>query len=63
MNSGVRGYDFALAAAAWLFGAWAFMAATVSAVALLIWRQRRSPTARAVAELRALLERTPGDAD
>jgi uncharacterized membrane protein len=63
VNSGVRGYYFALAAAAWLFGPWAFMAATLGAVALLIWRQRRSPTSRAVADLRALLEKTPGEAD
>jgi uncharacterized membrane protein len=59
VNSGVRGYYFALAAAAWLFGPWTFMAATLGAVCLLLWRQRRSPSARAIAELRALLERTP----
>jgi len=55
-NAGVRGYYFALAAAAWLFGPWAFMAATLGAVALLVWRQRRSPAAGAVADLRHLLE-------
>jgi uncharacterized membrane protein len=44
-NAGVRGYYFALAAAAWLFGPWAFMTATLGAVALLAWRQRRSPAA------------------
>ena len=55
-NAGVRGYYFALAAAAWLFGPWAFMGATVGAVALLVWRQRRSPAAKAVADLRHLLE-------
>ena len=43
----------ALAAAAWLFGPWAFMATTVGAVALLAWRQRRSPAATAVAGLHA----------
>ena len=59
VNSGVRGYYFALAAAAWLFGPWTFIAATVGAMGLLLWRQRRSPAARAVAELRALIERTP----
>ena len=63
VNSGVRGYYFALAAAAWLFGPWTFIAATLGAVGLLIWRQRRSPAARAIADLRALLERTPGQAD
>lgn len=56
-NAGVRAYYFALAAAAWLFGAPAFMAATAGAVSLLLWRQRRSPTAKAVADLRRLLER------
>jgi len=55
-NAGVRGYYFALAAAAWLFGAPAFIAATLGAVALLAWRQRRSAAARAVADLRKLLE-------
>jgi uncharacterized membrane protein len=63
VNSGVRGYYFALAAAAWLFGPWTFIAATLGAVTLLIWRQRRSPAAAAIADLRALLEHTPGQAD
>jgi uncharacterized membrane protein len=58
-NSGVRGYYFALAAATWLFGPIAFMAATVGAVSLLTWRQRRSPAAAAIAELRQLLEAPP----
>jgi uncharacterized membrane protein len=56
-NRGVRAYYFALAAAAWLFGAPAFLAATIGAVSLLLWRQRRSPTAAAVRDLRRLLER------
>lgn len=56
-NRGVRAYYFALAAAAWLFGAWAFLAATVGAVGLLFWRQRLSPTARAVSDLRRLIEK------
>ncbi|MDB5430499.1 MAG: hypothetical protein JWP35_1615 [Caulobacter sp.] len=55
-NAGVRGYYFALAAAAWLLGPVAMAAATVGAVALLVWRQRRSPAAGAVGTLRALLE-------
>lgn len=55
-NAGVRGYYFALAAAAWLFGPIAFMVATIGAVTLLIWRQRRSPAAQAIADLRAALE-------
>jgi len=59
VNSGVRGYYFALAAAAWLFGPIAFITATVVAVGLLLWRQRRSAAAKAIAELRALLETVP----
>jgi len=55
-NAGVRGYYFALAAAAWLFGPWALIAGTVGAVSLLLWRQRRSPAAEAIRELRAVLE-------
>jgi uncharacterized membrane protein len=55
-NAGVRGYYFALAAATWLFGPLPFMGATLGAVALLLWRQRRSPTARAISDLRKLLE-------
>ena len=45
-----------LAAAAWLFGAWPFMAATLGAMAILLWRQRRSPAAGAIADLRKALE-------
>lgn len=56
VNSGVRGYYFALAAAAWLFGPIPFIAATLGAVGLLVWRQRRSPAAYAIADLRKLIE-------
>jgi len=56
-SAGVRGYYFALAAAAWLFGPIAFMAATVGAVALLIWRQRWSAAALAIQDVRRLVER------
>ena len=55
-NSGVRGYYFALAASAWLFGPWSFMAATIGAVALLFWRQRSSRAAQAIHDFRKLLE-------
>jgi uncharacterized membrane protein len=58
-NAGVRGYYFALAAAAWLFGPWTFMAATLGAVGLLFWRQRRSRAAYAIADLRRMLEAHP----
>ena len=57
-NAGVRGYYFALAAAAWLFGAWAFMAATLGALGLLVWRQRSSVAAAAIRDLRSLLEKS-----
>lgn len=56
-SAGVRGYYFALAAAAWLFGAPAFAAATVGAVSLLLWRQRWSPAAVAIHDFRRLLDR------
>lgn len=56
-NSGIRGYYFAMAAAAWLFGPYAFLTATLGAVALLYWRQKRSKTAKAVAAIRQLLDR------
>jgi uncharacterized membrane protein len=59
-NAGVRGYYFALAAAVWLFGAPAFIIATVGAVSLLGWRQRQSSASRAIADLRRLLENQPG---
>lgn len=55
-SSGVRGYYFALAAAAWLFGPIPFIAATLGAMGLMIWRQRSSPAAAAIAELRRLIE-------
>lgn len=55
-NHGIRSYYFALAAAAWVFGPWPCIAVTVSGVALLLWRQRRSRAALAVAQLREFLE-------
>ncbi|WP_339914745.1 DUF599 family protein [uncultured Brevundimonas sp.] len=55
-SQGVRGYYFALAAAAWLFGPWWLAAGVASAFALLIWRQAGSPAARAVRTARRLLE-------
>jgi uncharacterized membrane protein len=56
-NAGVRGYYFALAAAAWLFGPIAFLTATFAAVGLLILRQRRSRAAKAIADVRRMLEK------
>ena len=58
-NAGVRAYYFALAAAAWLFGAQVFIAVTLGALALLVWRQRKSPAATALADIRRLLEQRP----
>ncbi|HEX7947334.1 MAG TPA: DUF599 family protein [Phenylobacterium sp.] len=55
-NAGVRGYYFSLAAAAWLFGPWAFIAATLGAITLLFWRQRSTETATAIHDLRLRLE-------
>ena len=56
-SQGVRGYYFALAAAAWLFGP-LWLAIGVAAVfCLLVWRQAGSPAARAVRTARRLLER------
>ena len=56
-SQGVRGYYFALAAAAWLFGP-LWLALGVTAVfCLMVWRQAGSPAARAIRSARRLLER------
>lgn len=55
-NAGVRGYYFALAAAAWMFGPVSFAIATLGAVILLVWRQRHSSAAHAIKRLRHTLE-------
>jgi uncharacterized membrane protein len=55
-NAGVRGYYFALAAAAWMFGPIPFAIATLGAVILLAWRQTLSPAATAVRNLRRTLD-------
>ena len=55
-NAGVRGYYFALAAAAWLLGPAPVAAATLGASGLLLWRQRHSRAARGVQDIRRLLE-------
>ena len=57
-SQGVRGYYFALAAAAWLFGpAWLALGVT-AAFCLLVWRQAGSPAARAIRNARRLLEQS-----
>lgn len=55
-SQGVRGYYFALAAAAWLFGPLWLAAGVASAFSLLVWRQAGSPAARAIRAARRLLE-------
>jgi uncharacterized membrane protein len=55
-SQGVRGYYFALAAGAWLFGPVWLAAGVISAFALLAWRQAASPAARAIRTARRLLE-------
>jgi uncharacterized membrane protein len=62
-NNGVRGYYFALAAAAWLLGPWAMIAAVAGAVLLLVRRQSGSSSARGVRRLRALVEAVEPVAD
>jgi len=56
-SQGVRGYYFALAAAAWLFGPLWLAVGVVAVFCLLVWRQAASPAARAVRTARRLLER------
>jgi uncharacterized membrane protein len=55
-SQGVRGYYFALASAAWLFGPLAFALATLAGLALLVLRQARSPAAAGLRRARGLLE-------
>lgn len=55
-NRGVRGYYFALAAAAWLFGSIWLLLSVVSVMGLLLWRQSASPAAQAVRSARRMLE-------
>ena len=58
-NAGVRGYYFALAAAAWLVGPVPFGVATLGAAALLLWRQVYSPSSAGVRGVRAVLAEAP----
>lgn len=55
-SQGVRGYYFALAAAAWLFGPLWLAAGVAASFCLLVWRQSGSPAARAIRSARRLLE-------
>jgi uncharacterized membrane protein len=56
-STGVRGYYFALAAAAWLIGPYACIAAVIGAAWLLIHRQLASPAAKGISRVRDLLEK------
>ena len=56
-SQGVRGYYFALASAAWLFGPTWLAVGVLAAVSLLVWRQAASPAALALRNARRLLER------
>jgi uncharacterized membrane protein len=55
-NNGVRGYYFALAAAAWMLGPWAMIGAVLLAVVLLYARQVGSSAARGVRQMRQIIE-------
>ena len=55
-SSGIRAYYFAMAAGAWLFGPALFAAGTLAIVAMLIFRQSSSRSARGVRRARALLD-------
>lgn len=55
-SQGVRGYYFALAAAAWLFGPLWLCAGVLSAFSLLVWRQSASPAALAIRTARRLID-------
>lgn len=55
-SQGVRGYYFALASAAWLFGPLWLALGVIAAFCLLVWRQAGSPAARALRSARRLLE-------
>lgn len=59
-SQGVRGYYFALAAAAWLFGPVSLAVGVTAAFCLLVWRQSASPAARAIRTARRLLDRQGG---
>jgi uncharacterized membrane protein len=55
-SQGVRGYYFALASAAWLFGPVWLALGVIAAFCLLVWRQAGSPAARALRSARRLLD-------
>jgi len=60
-SRGVRGYYFALAAAAWMMGPTALLLATLGSVSLLAWRQSHSGAAAGVRKVWALVEESMAD--
>jgi uncharacterized membrane protein len=58
-NTGVRGYYFALAAAAWLMGPLPFACVTAGAVVLLVLRQSGSASAKGIRNLRTIIDGLP----
>ena len=55
-NNGVRGYYFALAAAAWMLGPAAMIAAVLLAIGLLYTRQVGSSAARGLGKIRQIID-------
>ena len=54
-NAGIRGYQFALAALAWLLGPQTFLSVTTGIVVMLLWRQLGSATATSIERSQAAL--------
>jgi uncharacterized membrane protein len=55
-NHGVRGYYWALSAAAWMLGPWAMIAAVILSVGLLYTRQVGSSASRGVRRIRQIID-------
>ncbi len=56
LNGGLRGYYFSLAVLAWFIHPWMFLITANLVLAILIWRQLGSGTARAVSRHIAILD-------
>lgn len=55
-SQGVRGYYFALAAGAWIYGPWFLILGTFGAFTLLLLRQSKSQSADGLRQLRDLID-------
>ena len=55
-SHGVRGYYFALAAGAWLYGPWFLILGSIGAFSLLVFRQSKSQSAKGLRQLRDLID-------